>query len=263
MTTGLATIGSLVRDLVALGVPAGASLMVHTSLSSLGYVSGGPPALIAALTEVLGPDGTLVMPTHSADLSDPAGWNAPPVPRDWHDAIREAMPPYDPAVTPTRIMGAVAESFRTHPGVLRSKHPRQSAAARGPSARRIVDDHPLDCAMGERSPLGRLYELDAWVLLLGVGHDRNTALHLAEYRASFPSKKNVLFGSPVTIGGQRHWHVVDDLDFNDSDFSRLGVDYEREPGKVTIGRVAEAEARLMRMRPLVDYAVRWIEANRR
>lgn len=254
---------SLTADLRALGVRPGAAMLVHSSLSSLGWVIGDAPAAIAALAAALGADGTLAMPTHSGGLSDPGGWVAPPVPIEWHGRIRAEMPAYDPAITPTRIMGAIPESFRSHPGVRRSAHPRQSFAARGPQAAFIAQDHALDCAMGERSPLARLYDLDADVLLLGVGHDRNTSLHLAEYRAMWPSKRHTTFGSPVLIDGTRRWLEVDDLDFDDSDFARLGEDFERDTGATLIGKVGAASARLMRQRVLVDYAAEWIVRFRR
>jgi aminoglycoside 3-N-acetyltransferase len=257
-----ATIESLAADLAALGVMTGCVLMVHSSLSQLGYVSGGAPAVIAALDRVVGSAGTLVMPTHSSDLSDPAEWREPAVPAAWHQMLRDTLPAYDPATTPTWAMGAIAENFRTHPDVQRSQHPRQSFAARGPRAAIIVVHHALDCAMGERSPLGRLYDLDARILLLGVGHDRNTSLHLAEHRTRWSGKKTAVFGSPVTIECARRWLVVEDLAYDDSDFGRLGADFERDMTRVTIGRVATATARLMPMRGLVDYAARWMERHR-
>jgi aminoglycoside 3-N-acetyltransferase len=76
--------------------------MVHSSLSRLGYVVGGAHTLVLALLAAIGSEGTLVMPTHSGDLTDPAGWMHPPVPEAWWAALRDQMPAYDQALTPTR-----------------------------------------------------------------------------------------------------------------------------------------------------------------
>jgi aminoglycoside 3-N-acetyltransferase len=160
-------------------------------------------------------------------------------------------------------MGAIPECFRSHPGVVRSTHPRQSFAARGRQAHVVTAGHDRDCAMGERSPLARVYDLDGHVLLLGVGHDRNTSLHLAEHRASFPAKRTAPFASPVQIDGARRWLVTEDLDFDDSDFGVIGAAFEQEPAAVATGRVGYGTARLMRQRALVDFGARWMTANRR
>ena len=137
-TSSPATVESLCRDLKNLGVQEGMVLLVHSSLSALGWVSGGPVAVVLALEEVLGAGGTLVMPTHSGSLSDPAEWINPPVPKDWWQTIRDTMPAYDPEYTPTQGMGAIVEVFHHRPDARRSQHPQHSFCARGPEAERIV-----------------------------------------------------------------------------------------------------------------------------
>ncbi len=258
-----ATIPSLRADLAALGVVPGMVLLLHSSLSSLGWVCGGPVAVILALEEVLGTAGTLVMPTHSGALSDPAGWKDPPVPETWWDTIREEMPPYDPDLTPTRGVGTIPETFRKQSGVRRSGHPQVSFAAWGAEAARITGAHALDFGMGERSPLARVYELKGWVLLLGASHDSNTSLHLAEHRASYPGRRIVENGTAVLVEGKRQWVKTQDVEADTSDFEAIGDSFERATaGLVRRGRVAGAEAKLMPQRALVDYAVRWMEENR-
>lgn len=258
-----ATVGSLVRDLRALGVTSGTTLVVHSSLTALGWVAGGAHAVVLALGEAAGPDGTIVMPSHSTGLSEPSHWQNPPVPETWWKTIRSEMPAFDPRVTPTRGMGVIADTFRAQEGAIRSNHPHSSFTARGPRAAEITRDHALDSGLGEGSPLARLYDLDAHVLLLGVGHDRNTSLHLCEYRAEFPSKKTMRQGAPVLVAGERRWAEFQDLDWDEDDFVALGAAFEQEAGAVRVGRVGTGEARLMRQRELVDFGVRWMEQNRR
>ena len=252
----------LVADLTALGLTGGAVAIVHTSLSKIGWVPGGAQGVIASLLDVLGEAGTLVMPTHTGHLSDPAGWIAPPVPESWWETIREEIPAYDPALTPTRMMGAVAETFRTYPGVRRSAHPHVSFAALGPDAERIVAEHPLGSMFGEHSPLARLYDLDAEVLLAGVDHGNSTAIHLGEYRADFPGKRTGIEGAPMMVEGQRRWVRFTETLPRDDDFAELGEDFTRETGQERRGPLGWGEARLMRVRAIVDYAQRWLTTHR-
>ncbi|MCW6006954.1 AAC(3) family N-acetyltransferase [Micromonospora sp. CPCC 205371] len=261
MTTGLPrTRAALADDLRSLGVRRGSVLLVHSSLKSLGWVCGGPVAVVQALLDALGPDGTLVAPTHTPDNTDPAGWQHPPVPESWWPVIREHTPGFDPAVTPSRWMGLIAETVRTWPGARRSDHPQVSFAAVGPAAGTVVAGHRLDDMLGEHSPIGAVYRLDGDVLLLGVGHDSNTSLHLAEYRQPNPPRKPE--GSAVLVpGGGRAWVSWEDVATDEGDFARLGAAFE-EAGGARAGDVGDATCRLMRQRPLVDFAVGWLAASR-
>lgn len=260
---GPVTVSMLTDDLVRLGVRPGMVVLVHASLATLGWVCGGPVAVVHALCETLGPEGTLVVPTHSADLSDPAGWGAPPVPEPWWEVIRATMPAFDPRLTPTRQMGAVADVIRHWPGAVRSGHPHHSFAAHGPDAERVTAGHVLDHGLGEGSPLARLYDLDARVLLLGVGHDRNTSIHLAEYRSDWPGRATETQGAPVLVDGARQWVSFEDVDLDADDFAAIGSDFAAtHPEQVHSGEVGHAAAVLLRQRPLVDFAVGWMASRR-
>ena len=254
------TVSSLVADFRTLGVREGDTLLVHSSLSALGWVCGGAQAVVDALQSVVTDAGTLVVPTHTGQFTDPAVWSNPPVPGTWVEPIREHMPPYHPAVTPTRGMGAIPECFRRYPGVVRSRHPTVSFAAWGADAEAIVAGHGFDDGLGESSPLARLYELNGDVLLLGVGHESNTSLHLAEYRTAGPERP-VEERAPILEGGSRVFVEFSEIETDTTDFPDLGADFERQVGCAS-GLVGAAEAKLFSQKALVDFAVEWFAANR-
>jgi aminoglycoside 3-N-acetyltransferase len=259
VTDVLNTRSSLAAELRALGVRPASVLLVHSSMRALGWVCGGPLALAQAVCDVLGPDGTLVVPTHTPDNSDPANWRNPPVPEDWWPVIRAEMPGFDTTRTPSRWMGSFAEVIRTWPGARRSDHPEVSFAALGPRAAEITEQHRREDGLGETSPLGMVYASDGDILLLGVGHGSNTSLHLAEYRVPAPPRKRQAAAVLTETG--REWVSWEDVDVDEEDFDRLGDDFDAT-GAVTIGGVGAATCRLMRQRAAVDYAVGWFRQNR-
>ena len=134
----------------------------------------------------------------------------------------------------------------------------------GPQASYIIGNHSLAYGMGENSPLGRIYDLQGSVLLLGVGHSSNTSIHLSEYRADFPTKRVVTEGAPISETGSRIWGTFENIDVDDSDFDRLGEDFLRsDAGKVVRqDKVGIAECQLMPQRVVVDFAVDWLGKNR-
>jgi aminoglycoside N3'-acetyltransferase len=217
--------GTLESQLRDLGVKPGDVLLVHTSFRATGPVEGGPQGLIAALRSVLGPEGTLVMPSMSDD--------------DDH--------PFDITSTPAAGMGVVADTFWRMPRVLRSDSPHAFAAI-GPKAAEITAAHPVNVPHGHDSPVGRVWELDGRVLLLGVGQDANTTIHLAENLAGvrYRRPKHVAVmqdGRPVRLDYAEIDHCCEKFELADT--------WLTERGFLTKGPVGHGTARLMRSRDLV------------
>jgi aminoglycoside 3-N-acetyltransferase len=254
------TTTSLAEDLRALGVTEGSTLLVHSSLSALGYVVGGAQAVVLALFDVLGPTGTLVVPTHSGDLSEPSYWQNPPAPKDAWTTIRQHLPAFDPHLTATSGMGIIPDTVRAHPRALRSNHPSMSFAAVGPHAEVITANHGLDFGFDEHSPLARLEELGATVLLLGVDHDRNTSLHLAEYRVHEPDQE-IEQGAPLMVDGARQWVTFTTLDYNTEDFCTIGQALSAA-GHQRMGTVGAGTARLFDLATVVAFATTWFDNHR-
>lgn len=255
------TRNEIVEQLKNVGLKKNDVVMVHTSLSSLGYVCGGAQTIIEALIEVVGEDGTIIMPTQSWKNLDPevgVHWDADE--SEWQ-IIRDTWPAYDKNLTPTNTMGAVAEMFRMWPGSIRSDHPARSVAAWGKHANYITKNHDLSNIFGENSPLSKIYELDGKVLLLGVGYDKNTSIHLADVRAKYPNKHNCVEHSAIIENGKRVWKAYETLFVDGEDFEDIGAAFEEKcsVSKATIGK---GDIRFMSQREIVDFAVSWIEANR-
>jgi aminoglycoside 3-N-acetyltransferase len=256
------TTKSLAEKLREAGMAEGQNVVVHMAMSKLGWLPGGAQTVIQAFLDVLGEEGTLMMPTHTNENTDPAEWQHPPVPESWWQTIRDEIPAFDPAKTPTRQMGAVSELFRNWPNTLRSNHPVLSFAAHGKNAEFLTHDHDLVQEVGARSPLGRLYELDGYVMLLGVEHWNNSSLHLAEFRSNYQGKRNVKSGTAMFVDGKREWVWYEAMEFYSDDFGEIGKAFDAEHAQ-PLGKIAQAEVRFFKQRALVDFAKDWMEKNRK
>jgi aminoglycoside 3-N-acetyltransferase len=234
-------------------------VLVHSSMSALGWVCGGLQTIVDALIDFVGNEGTIIMPAHSGDWSDPKEWENPPVPSDWIDVIRNTMPPFDPLKTPTRGIGRLPEYFRTYPRVDRSNHPNTSFSGYGLHSKEILDNHPLSPQFGIDSPLGKLYKLNAKVLLLGSGFDSNTSFHLCETMDA--SRKLKKYGSPIIENGNRVWKWFDDYDYDSEDFERIGHEFIAT-GNVNTLKLNNGTAHLFLIKNAVDFGVRWMKENR-
>lgn len=252
----------ILEALKEVGVRQGQTIMVHTSLSSLGFVCGGAQVVIEALLESVGAEGTIMMPTQSWKNLDPSTGVHWEEPEAWWQTIRDNWPAYDKDITPTNTMGAVAEMFRKWPGTLRSDHPARSVAAHGKYASYLTQGHDLSNIFGEGSPIGKLYELDGYVLLIGVGYDKNTSLHLADVRAQYPGKHDTTEYSAIMENGERVWKSYRTLFVDGEDFHEIGAAFEKDCS-VNEAILGNGTIRFMRQRELVDFAVDWIQRNRK
>lgn len=251
----------LIKQFKECGVSEGQTIFVHTSLKSLGFVVGGAETLIRALLEIVGEEGTLMMPSQTWKNLDPSTGVHWEEPEEWWPIIREHWPAYDKEVTPAIGMGVVAEMFRKWPGAKRSDHPARSVAAVGKHAEYLTRDHDLSNIFGKGTPVDKLYELDGHILLIGVGYEKNTSLHLAETRADFSSKRFTNESSAIMVNGNREWVTYSTQAVDDEDFIRLGNAYDKE-ANIKIHKVGDANVRFLMQRPLVDFATQWMEKNR-
>lgn len=154
----------VVAALRRLGIEPGDVVIVHSSLSRLGFVEGGVDAVVMALQEAVGADGTFGAPTF---------WTVNP------NAIEEGT--LLDAVRGKSQLGLISERIRQLPGAIRSLHPTHSATFVGPRARELVAEHHRDkVPAGPRSPYRKLVEMEGKILLLGVSLEYLTNFHTIE-----------------------------------------------------------------------------------
>ena len=220
----------LIEQLRTLGVAPRQVLLFHASFRALRPVEGGPHGVIDALLEVLGPEGTLVMPS----------WTG-----------RDDLP-FDASTTPASAdLGVLADTFWRMPGTRRSAHPF-AFAAKGPRAEEVVASRLILPPHAPGSPVGRVHALDGRVLLLGVGHDANTTLHLAELLADVPYRVPHAFtelrdGVLVRVEYGENDHCCRRFELADGWLRSAGLQRE--------GPVGNAQARFFRSRDVVQLAV--------
>ena len=147
----------LVRDLRHLGVTPGMDLMVHSSLSAIGFVEGGAETVVDALLQAVGKRGTLLAPSFN----------------------HRAATVFNPLTTPT-TNGAIPDALWRRPEAVRSMHPTHAVAAIGPRASDYCHRHLEAGIWAPDSPIGQLVHGGGYILALGTTHDTSTAYHVAE-----------------------------------------------------------------------------------
>ncbi|HHY51034.1 MAG TPA: aminoglycoside 3-N-acetyltransferase [Alphaproteobacteria bacterium] len=255
---GPATRASLAAELAAVGLARGDAVLVHAALRRIGPILGGPDMLIAAIMDVLGPEGTL-MGYCDWQLEEEAR-NDP--------ALRAHVPPFDPrASRAARDNGAFPELLRTTPGALRSGNPGASVAALGGRAAWFTAEHALDYGYGPQSPLGKLVAAGGKTMLVGAPRETMTLLHHAEHLANVPGKRIIRYEAPMLVEGRTVWRWFEEFDtanppdgLPDDYFATIVTEF-LATGAGCVGRVGDAETVLVPARPMVAFAVRWLETR--
>lgn len=258
----------LARQLSALGLLPGDTVMTHVSLRAVGPLPGGPASLLDAILACIGPAGNLMAFVSWCDSPYEETLGQATVP----DAVRDTWPAFDPEHAPSYPgFGAFNEFVRKHPACRRSRHPDASMAAIGPDAAWLVAPHCMGSAYGPGSPVERLLHKHGKVLSVGAGPDAVTVLHYAEAVARIPGKRRVMYSMPLLEDGERRWVTASDWDSNGildeyarpegpDAVERIAGDY-LALGRHREGRVGRAVARLIDANDIVRFGQAWLEAR--
>lgn len=233
-----------------IGLHRGSIALVHTALSKVGWVEGGPTAFVGSLLDAVSPGGTVLFPT----LSN-TGWSSPDRP-----------PSFRPSDPPAPWVGSVPAAALAVDGAVRSLHPTHSVTALGAAAEAIVRGHErCDSPCGWESPYGELVRRRGLILLVGCDHESNTSLHLAEEFTGAPyhllpgvacCPVEASDGRTILVRTRLHrWGVPRRFQKVDADLDRLGIQRR--------GKVGGAEARVIDAARLFAYAVWLLKANPR
>lgn len=236
---------SLLRGIKNIGITKGDLVIVHSSFKSMGLSGYGPADAVATLLESVGPEGTVMMPAFTYSYSGIWG-----------------VKPFNPDTTPGHGNGVLSETFRKHPGVLRSGHPAYSVAARGRYAGILTENRENASALGEGSSYGEAKRLGAKILLIGVGSNRNSMLHHAEAAAGLPYNDipfRAFWGDTALVEGKdgraAEIPLVREFPACSDNFGVIDG-YLSGRGVLRRGKLKEAESLVMDSRELVGAVIK-------
>ena len=179
---------SILNDLARMNAPRDKVVLVHTSLRAVGEVEGRGEAFLEALIEYFTAEGGLLLiPTHT-----------------WANLGGESDITLDMSSEKTCI-GTLPSIAAVHPMAHRSLHPTHSMSVfdgktksgePGAAEDYIAGEVMVDTSTSEKGCYGRVYDMGGKILLIGVGHNRDTYLHSVEERMGVPNRLSV---NPVAI----------------------------------------------------------------
>ena len=238
------------KELMKVGLRKKDAVIVHSSLSRIGFIENGADALIDAFLEVIGGNGLLVMPAFSALQYDE----------------NKKMYVFDVNKT-SAYTGTVPETFRNRKGVFRSVSPTHSLIAYGKKAKWFVEWHDrCDNPYGKEGPFYKLLDLDAKIFLIGVDQLANSSIHIVEDRyKKFPikvwtEKRKVLVTYPN--GKQREifarWHFPNLYKIRDNNMLEKPFLLEK---LMKIHKFFNTEIRVIKVRDVADCMDRLARKN--
>ena len=230
----------LVADLHKLGIEEGDTVLVHSSLSSLGYVDGGAETVIDSLLEAV-KEGTLLMPSLTYASSG----------KTHHFSVKD---------TPSCV-GAISECFRQRPDVIRSVHPTHSVCGKGKYAKELLSEHiDTNTPAGGKSPYALLPKYHGKILMLGCGLKPNTSMHAVE---EVVKTWYVLKDTPSEFTLVDSQGNSTEKSYFCHDFSKVWQRYDRlaELMDIPSGKVLEADCYLIPTREMWETAIRKLKEN--
>ncbi len=202
----------IANALCDMGLAKGATVMLHSSMLSLGQVEGGPDAVVDAFLDAVGPQGTLMVPVFGA-------------------------------------LGILTEIVKKRPDAVVSPCSKGTVAAIGANAQKLCSGHGLGKTVhGDSSPYTQLAELDGMICLLGVDQDRNTTLHAVEALLELPylSDTTGIYTTPEGETREKTWQYYPGPHRDFISFER----HLRAENAITIHRLGHAQVRLFKARDL-------------
>ena len=179
---------NLIKIFKKLGVKEGDDILLHTSMKIFGYFVNGPYDILNSIYEIINlKKGTLLIPTHTGQMTNPRYWKN----KVNSELIRNNINEYDPNFTLPRNRGIISLIPLIDKRFKRSSHPLNSIAAIGKSSKYYTSKHPFEYPEGYNSPIWRLYKKKkAFTLLFGVDLKSCSSIHLAEYLMDLDYLKN-------------------------------------------------------------------------
>ena len=242
----------LLQQLRGMGIAEGDTLLVHSSLSKIGYVAGGPETIVDVLLQAVGPTGHVLMPN-----SPNAGYQLEYI---------QTLDVFDVAHSPSKL-GAITEAFRKRPGAKRSVSATEPVSCIGPDAAAFVDGHYGQTTPYTRqSPFYKVAEKGGKILYIGVTlANAGTSLHLLEDAVDdfkFPVYYPQVFNVKVRFATGDE-HLVQTKVHNPEQSAKRRCDelipLFEQAGVLTKKRFGNAEVLLVDAKGMLEAMIAWYE----